>query len=309
MQATQTEHQEQQAPSFIQMRILGIEVVNSDSTFSDQHLLLMISNSAVYIIKDPSDLENADASALLSSQESLEGSGLVIKKMLFHKIRRLSFGNFNTFLKANKFPIKMHIKPNIYFFIELLKNDYLYLKKIFENNTNLQASQKGKKFRFYQKIRDELSNIDSAPYIGSLFKTVVINTKILDESQFQKIVFGKTDLNLSVEYRHHQKETGLQSLGRRVGERIKKGRFKVDYLVPDLWKDSSKLIVVTENDHDLLHNVAIPQFEKVIYFFEFTSSGILFTLGDRRREGENCFPKGRQGPTAGVYSTPERIVS
>jgi hypothetical protein len=251
-------------PHCIQMPLLGIEAENNNTKFPEKNKLLLISRSSLYIIKDFKIEDGDNTNKRLDSEKAIENSEFLLDQIPFSKIKKFNFGKFKLFEKKNEFPIKISVYPKMVYFLEFTKTDYIYIRKLFIEISNLQATQSSKKFKFSQNLKDELYHIDSTSYIPNLFKTIVVDTKTLNENQFQKVVFNKTDLNLSVEHRGDKKTGGFMYMAKRVRERIKKGRFKVDYVIPDIWKQDHKFVIMTENDQDMMHNVMVPHFEKVL---------------------------------------------
>lgn len=94
----------------------------------------------------------------------------------------------------------------------------------------------------------------------------MIDQGLMNEEQFQRVVFGSQELHISIEQNKIQRPKGFRFLSEKVHERTKKGKFKIDYIVPDLWRDPRKFVVVDEDEHNLLHSVAIPQLDKVLFF-------------------------------------------
>ena len=157
----------------------------------------------------------------------------------------------------------MTLKESKIIFLELTRSDYLYLRKIFYDNSSYKSSFASKKYKYSQTIKDRLANMDHSANIPRLFALLVIENEILREDQFQRLIFDRPELDIQVSHQHSLKTGGFKFLSDRIHKRLKMGKFQLDYVVPNLWGDSSTMITVQENDHDLLHSVAVPQLDKV----------------------------------------------
>lgn len=246
---------------FIIMEILGLNCRPLDRNLSKNCKYLMISNSAMYITEDFTD--NLGKEEILSSKEALESSEIICGKIEFSSFDKISFGSLEKFLKAEKFPIKIKTKNSRVYFFELKKEDYLYLRKIFCVVPSRGSSGNTKNPIFSQSLRDRLFHLESSRFINKLFEVVVIDQNLMDEEQFQRVVFDSRELHVLVEQKKIERKKGFGYLAHKVHERTKRGNFQIDYVVPDLWKNHSKLVVVNEDEHDLLHSVGIPQIDKV----------------------------------------------
>jgi hypothetical protein len=97
---------------------------------------------------------------------------------------------------------------------------------------------------------------------------LVIENEVLKEDQFQRLIFDRPELDILVSHQNKSKAGGFKFLSDRVQKRLKMGKFQIDYLVPDLWKNPNQMLTVGEEDQDLLHSVAVPQLDKVGFLLD-----------------------------------------
>lgn len=248
--------------SFIQLEVIGFSCKSFDENLKALVKHLFIFNSAMYITKSLNGTLWANAETP-PSEALLEESQLVLDKIPFSNVNMLSFGALEKFLKLNKFPIKITTTDSKNYYIELAKEDYLYLRKTFGEGSTHRKASRSKKFLLTQNVKDRLAQMDTFPFVPSLFKLIVVDHQLMQEDQFHRILFDRPELNILVQQKSSEKSGGFRYLANRVHERCKRGKFKVDYILPDLWNDQQKLLMVDDQEQDLLQTVAVPQLDKV----------------------------------------------
>lgn len=249
-------------PTAIRVEVIGFSCKSFDENLKDLVKHLFIFNSAMYITKDFSQ-SRLSSEGPLCDEAFLERSQLVLDKIAFSEVNKLSFGKLEKFIERNQFPIKITTNDSKDYYIELTKADYFYMRKIFGENSQRRKSSRSKKFPFTQNTRDRLVQMDASPFVWSLFELIVIDHQLMREDQFHRILFDRPELNILVERKSKEEAGGFRYLADRVGKQFKSGKFRVDYVVPDLWKDERKMLLVDEEEQDLLQTVAVPQLDKV----------------------------------------------
>jgi hypothetical protein len=248
--------------NFIQLELLGSQFKpNNDQLNLAKYL--MISKSSIYIIRDiPVNSELSENLVYLSKQ-SLEESNLILDELEFKNIAKISFAAFEKCLEKNYFPMKIILKNSSQCFFELKKDGFLYLRKIFMVILDNSSKKSVKHLKYVQNIKDRLTNLDCSKFLKKLFLLIVVEDELIKEDQFQRLIFDIPELDILVSHRNASRQGGFKFLSDRVQERIKKKSFKIDYFVPDLWKNSSKMLTIEEENQDLLHIVEVPQLDKV----------------------------------------------
>ena len=193
-----------------------------------------------------------------------ESSEYIFFRLDFDCILELSFGNFEKFSRKQKFPIKIRMLNGKRFFIELVRSGYLKLRNILGRSL-LSTRDKSQIYNldFANNWGYRILQVDSSELLKEFYESLVIKFRLLNEEQFQRIAFNKKFVGLNIKDEKEDTVKDIEALKHEMTQRRRKNKFRVEYLIPDLWEDPEQFVICKKEKSDLLHSVVVPYLDKV----------------------------------------------